>query len=151
VSGTTGGTPYYYPLFGPVDDAGALTQIASNVWQWPGSCVTAHCAIFPVKVGLRPLQSMTWRMCFRQPVGRVLFRLVACLNGPTNIVEMAEIDSNNKPPGIDVWNCPVDVTDNVQAYFAANCTQTCSLGFQVNGDHTNAYTLFSGRLEAIWS
>lgn len=101
-------------------------------------------------LGLRPLVGMVWRLCFSQPNGRVLFRLVGCLNGPSGLTELAVIDSANKPPNIEVWNAPADVTAAVNAFFNANCNCMCNLGLQVKGDGTYPYTLFNARLEALW-
>lgn len=143
--------PSVINLFGPVDGASGLSQlIPGDKFYWPGSCDTAHIAVFQSELALAPLAAATWRMCFMQPAGRTIFQLVTCNDGPSNITPVAWIDSNNKPPGIGVWNSPMDVTAQLQKFLAANPDRECNVGWQVCGDNTNPFTVYACRLELTW-
>lgn len=140
-----------YQLFGPVDFGAALSYLVrGDQFYWPGSCDTAHIAVFQIEEGMAPLLFANFRMAFRQPLGRTIFRCVACLDGPTNIVELGRIDSDDMPAGISVWNAAVVITQPVTEFFAANCGTECNVGWQICGDNTNPFTVYSARLEFTW-
>lgn len=139
-------------LFGPIDSQGSLTAIVPNTWQWPGSCVTGHCTTFQSGLGMPLLARAVWRMCLSQPAGRTLFRLVTLLDGVQDVTPIGYIDTDNKPPSINVWNTGILVQDPLNAFFQSNCnTPEVNVGWQVCGDNTNPFTVFACRLELTWS
>lgn len=140
-----------HQLFGPVDFNSALSYLVrGDAFYWPGSCDTAHIAVFQVELGMAPIVFATWRMAFMQPAGRTIFRCVACLDGPTNLVELGRIDSDDMPPGINVWNAACPITAPLNAFFAQYCGQECNVGWQICGDNTHPFVVYSSRLELTW-
>jgi hypothetical protein len=140
-------------LFGPVDMQAALTEtIPGDKFYWPGSCDTSHIAIFqPQWYAPNPVKWCTFRIAVAQPKGRSVFRAVSCTDGPANIAELGRVDTANMPPGVAVWNGAADITAPLNAFFASYPQGDANVGFQVTGDNTYPFTLFSARLDITWA
>jgi hypothetical protein len=140
-------------LFGPVDMQAALTQtVKGDQFYWPGSCDTSHIAVFqPQWYGPNPIKWATLRIAVSQPSRNYVFRAVSCTDGPANIAELGRINTSDMPAGVAVWNGAVDITAALNAFFAAYPCPDANVGFQVKGDGTNPFTLFSARLDITWA
>lgn len=146
-------------LFGPVDGSAMLRGVYNgNAFHWPGTCVTAHQAVFRFSEPHLLLKRATWRVCWSivspqgiYNTGRYITRLVHADNGPTNLVEMAQIDSNNNNPinpDHRVFNRPIDITAQMNQLIAVGVDKT--VGFQITGDNCNMVEMSSVRLELEW-
>lgn len=136
--------PFNIQLFGPAHAADAVSDVASSP-KWIGSVLSNSTYWLEMSHGLAELAKARFTVFWTPRNTANYVRLVHADNGPSNIVEIARIQSNGlmTPTGQ-----AVDVTAAMNALIAAGVDK--HIGFQVGGDGVNQWTMNNVRLEMIF-
>lgn len=127
-------------LFGPAHSAACITQ-KTSAFQFVGDVLSCSTHRMPFS-RMAPVESARMLVLWAPRNVANIVRLIACDDGPSNIVEIARIVGNGNmgPTG--------------QACDIAACLNTLiaggvdkQIGFQIAGDGVNAWTLYEVQLE----
>lgn len=127
-------------LFGPAHAADSVTQ-KSSAFDWIGTTLSCSTHRFPFS-RMAPIDSARMLVLWASRNTANKVRLVACDDGPSNVVEIARINGNGNM-GPSGQSC--DITQALNDLIAEGCDR--QIGFQIAGDGVNQWTLYEVQLE----
>lgn len=129
-------------LFGPAQTTNETVTDTAGAPKWIGSVLSGSTHRFQFSKGFLQVESARLLVLWAPRNVANYVRLVSADDGPSNIVEVARIQSNgNMGPTAQA----VDVTQVLNNLIAAGVDK--QLGFQIGGDGLNAWTLYEVQLE----
>lgn len=129
-------------LFGPAQTTNETVTDTAAAPKWIGSVLSGSTHRFPFSRGMAPVASARLLVLWAPRNVSNYVRLVSADDGPSNIVELARVQSNgNMGPTAQA----VDVTQALNNLIAAGVDK--QVGFQIGGDGLNAWTLYEVQLE----
>jgi hypothetical protein len=139
-------------LFGPEPRAygtpEALECHPGTEYGWQGSALTASTRRVFFDQGLSSARLVVWRLVWMPRVERAAVRLIHMEDGPTNIVQLAEVVA--EPGKLGPVVAPQrDVTAEFNALVRAGTPK--HLGHQAKGNGDQGPIIFSSSLEVVWN
>lgn len=131
--------PATFQLFGPVQYDGAHKSVNGAVWVFPGNALSASTKTFIFSRRLPFVTFARWLLVWT-PNASADARLVYFDDGPTNIVQVAELHGASSTPQATA----VDITHTWNNLAQAGVTKT--FGFQLKDDGI-APVIYESRLE----
>ncbi len=129
-------------LFGPAQTTNETVTDTAGTPKWIGSVLSGSTHFFPFSKGVAPVASARLLVLWAPRNVANYVRLVTADNGPTNIVEIARVQSNgNMGPTAQA----IDITQVMNNLITAGIDK--QIGFQIGGDGINAWTLYEVQLE----
>lgn len=134
--------PTNIQLFGPAQTTNETVTDTAGAPKWIGSVLSGSTHFFPFSKGVAPVASARLLVLWAPRNVANYVRLVSADSGPTNIVELARLQSNgNMGPSAQA----IDVTQVMNNLITAGVDK--QVGFQIGGDGINAWTLYEVQLE----
>jgi hypothetical protein len=134
--------PLVFNLFGPVQNEGALVQVPSPEWKWPGTALSASTTRMRFDLDYAAVTFARWVVVWVPGAHASQLRLVNTDDGPKNISEMGVIGGRDITTPV-AEDCVI--TDQLNA-LRGNHVQK-HIGFQIKGDGVTPIKLFESRLE----
>jgi hypothetical protein len=134
--------PVPYQLFGPAQTPQSVVSDIAGAPKWVGLALSGSTHRFHFAGGIAPVDSARLLVVWASRNTANYLRLVACDDGPSNIIEIARIQGNGAMgPSVQA----IDITAALNALIAAGVDK--QIGFQIGGDGINQWTLHEVQLE----